>query len=99
MDARRTEAISLREAMSWNKQKGITRCIFETNSKLLAAACNGAGGRSYFHSIGSDCVELLEHFESVLIRFVHRSANEVAHLLAKHLSFYVRFQGIECLCS
>ena len=49
----------------------------------MADACNGSPGRSYFHSIVSSCVELFKHFEDVLVRFVPKSANEVAHLLAR----------------
>lgn len=80
---REAEAISLREVLSWTKRHGFTRCVFETDSKLLADAYNGGRGNSYFHSIVNDCVELSKHFESVLVQFVHRSANEVAHLLAR----------------
>lgn len=80
---REAEALSLKEVLSWTKRYGFTRCVFETDSKLLADACNGGSGRSYFHSIVSSCVELFNHFEDVIVRFVHRSANAVAHLLAR----------------
>ncbi|KAL8125037.1 hypothetical protein AgCh_012638 [Apium graveolens] len=80
---REAEAISLKEALSWVKQYGFRRCVFETDSKLLADAVNGDTGRSYFHSIVGDCVALFKHFENVLVRFVPRSANGVAHLLAR----------------
>ena len=30
-----------------------------------------------------DCIELLKHFDDVLVKFVPRSANEVAHKLAR----------------
>ena len=30
-----------------------------------------------------DCIDVLKHFDEVLVAFVHRSANNVAHLLAK----------------
>ncbi|WOH11565.1 hypothetical protein DCAR_0831054 [Daucus carota subsp. sativus] len=80
---REAEALSLKEILSWTKQHGFTRCVFETDSKLLVDACNGSSGRSYFHIIVSECVDLIKHFENVLVRFVHRSANEVAHMLAR----------------
>ena len=80
---REAEALSLKEVLSWVKSFGFARCVIETDSKLLADAYNGTPGRSYFHSIVNDCVDLVKHFESVLVRFVHRSANEVAHLLAR----------------
>lgn len=80
---REAEALSLKEILSWTKQYGFTRCVFETDSKLLADACNGGSGRSYFHDIVRECVDLIKHFENVLVRFTHRSANEVAHTLAR----------------
>ena len=30
-----------------------------------------------------DCIDILKHFEQVLVMFVYRSANTAAHLLAK----------------
>ncbi|KAL8125864.1 hypothetical protein AgCh_013243 [Apium graveolens] len=80
---REAEALSLKEVFSWTKRHGFTRCVFETDCKSLADACNGGSGRSYFHSIVSDCVELFNHFDDVIVQFVHRSANAVAHLLAR----------------
>lgn len=43
------------------------------------------GSRDYstFDYIVDDCKELVKHFEEVLIVFVPRSANNVAHLLAR----------------
>ncbi|XP_074360438.1 uncharacterized protein LOC141700630 [Apium graveolens] len=80
---REAEGSSLKEALSWVKQHGFKCSVFETDSKLLAEACNGNPGRSYFHSIIVDCVELFKHFEKVLLCFVPRFANEVAYLLAR----------------
>ncbi|KAL8094866.1 hypothetical protein AgCh_036398 [Apium graveolens] len=80
---REAEAISLKEVLSWTKQQRYTRCVFETDSKILADAYNGRRGNSYFHTIVNDCLELSKHFENVLVQFVHRSANGVAHLLAR----------------
>lgn len=80
---REAEALSLKEILCWMKQFGFARCIVETDSKLLADACNGSSGRSHFHSIVNDCVDLIKHFDEMLVRFVPRSANGVAHLLAR----------------
>ncbi|XP_074377333.1 uncharacterized protein LOC141718856 [Apium graveolens] len=80
---REAEALGLKEVLSWTKQYGFTQCVFETDSKLLADTCNGSSRRSYFHNIVRECVELIKHFENVLVRFVHRSTNEVAHMLAR----------------
>ncbi|XP_074356044.1 uncharacterized protein LOC141695716 [Apium graveolens] len=38
---REVEGLSLKEALSWVKQHGFKCCVFETDSKLLAEACNG----------------------------------------------------------
>ena len=81
--AREIEAISLKEALTWTKRYGFTRCVFETDSKLLAEAFNGRGGNSYFHSIVKECVAMAKHFNDVVVQFAHRSANEVAHRLAR----------------
>lgn len=43
---REAEAISLKEAMIWTKARGLRRCIFETDAKLLADAYNGVTGNS-----------------------------------------------------
>lgn len=81
------EALSLQEALSWALQAGYTKCVFETDAKLLVDACSGNKGRSYFHSIVNECVDLFKHFCNVLVRFAHRSANEVAHVLARATHF------------
>ena len=39
--------------------------------------------QSRINTIVSDCIELFKHFENVLVEFVSRSANEVAHKLAR----------------
>lgn len=83
MQPREVEALSLKEALGWVKEMGYQRCIFETDAKILAEACKQKLGKAYFHTIVSDCVELVKHFENVLVEFVCKSANEVAHKLAR----------------
>ena len=80
---REAEAIGLREALSWVKELGYRKCVFETDAKMLAEACKKVQGRTYFHSIVLSCVELFKHYDEVLVEFVYRSANEVAHKLAR----------------
>ena len=80
---REAEGLSLKEAISWTSTWRTEKCIFETDSKLLVDAVNGIRGRSYFDLIAEDCHELMKHFDEVLLVFVPRSANRVAHLLAK----------------
>ncbi|KAL8132597.1 hypothetical protein AgCh_008176 [Apium graveolens] len=83
MQPREAEAVSLKEALLWVKQIGYMYCIFETDLKLLADAYKQLNGIAYFHTIVSDCLELFKHFENVLVEFVCRFANEVAHKLAR----------------
>lgn len=80
---REAEALSLKEALSWVKELGFRDCVFETDAKQLADACRNIQGASYFHTIVSDCVEYCKHFDNVLVQFVGRSANVVAHKLAR----------------
>lgn len=83
MQPRVAEAMSLREAMEWMKDWRYRRCIFESGAKLLVDAVNGKLGKTYFDTIAADCIELMKHFEEVLVIFVHRSANMIAHMLAR----------------
>ncbi|XP_074360145.1 uncharacterized protein LOC141700235 [Apium graveolens] len=79
---REAEAISLKEAVSWVRLLGFQYCRFETDSQVLVWAIKGQSGESYFHTIVSQCVNELKHIDQVLVDFVYRSANGVAHLLA-----------------
>lgn len=81
--AREADAISLREALSWVKDWRTTKCIFDSDVKLLVDALHGQRGKSIFDTIVEDCQELVKHFQEVLFVFVNRSANMVAHLLAQ----------------
>ncbi|XP_074324152.1 uncharacterized protein LOC141661069 [Apium graveolens] len=83
LQSREVEVIGLREALLWIKNWRQSKCIFESDSKVLEEAVNGEGGQSYFHTIVDDCRDILKHFDKVLMMFVPRSANTVAHLLAK----------------
>ncbi|XP_074342485.1 uncharacterized protein LOC141680056 [Apium graveolens] len=102
MQHRETEAVSLKEALSWIKQTGYMYCIFETDAKLIADACKELKGIAYFHTIVSDCLKLFKHFENVLFDFVSRSANGVTHKLARathfmlgiHESFYTALEFV-----
>lgn len=39
-------------------------------------------GESYFHTNISDCLQKLKHIDQVLVDFVYRSTNRLAHVLA-----------------
>lgn len=66
-DHNEEEAIGLKEAMSWVKEMQSTHCVFVTDSKNLAAACNGTPGETFFESIVSDCIQLMKYIDHVLI--------------------------------
>ena len=84
---REVEAIGLKEALSWVKELGYKRCVFETDAKELAEACKNVQGDTYFHSIVVDCRDLFKHYDEVLVEYVPRSANVVAHVLARATHF------------
>ncbi|XP_074383626.1 uncharacterized protein LOC141725107 [Apium graveolens] len=77
------EAIGLREALSWVIDRGYKHCVIETDTYVLADACNGNPGRALFGNIVMDCIHLVKHINPVLVNFVYRSLNNVAHVLAK----------------
>lgn len=80
---REAEAVGLREALLWMKEWKTTNCIFELDAKLVVDAVYNNTGMANFHSIIDDCVVLLQHFVNVLVTYEHRSANNVAHELAR----------------
>lgn len=45
---REAETLCLKEALSWLNDKGLSNCIFEIDSQILARACKRVYGRSYF---------------------------------------------------
>lgn len=80
---REAEAIALKEALSWIMALQYDMCVFETDSKMLVHACTGDRDESMFGTIVDDCVQLQKHINQVLIQFAFRSANRVAHELAR----------------
>ncbi|XP_074327392.1 uncharacterized protein LOC141665308 [Apium graveolens] len=77
------ETLRLKEALSWTKEWRTTKCVFESEAKLLADAVQGTRGASFFDSIVEDCNKLIKYFDEVLLVFIHRSMNQVAYLLAR----------------
>ncbi|XP_074324399.1 uncharacterized protein LOC141661314 [Apium graveolens] len=80
---REAEALGLKEALLRVKELGYKRCVFETDAKELVEACRSAQGNTYFHLIVLDCIDLLKHYDEVLVDYVPRSANVVTHELAR----------------
>ncbi|XP_019178767.1 PREDICTED: uncharacterized protein LOC109173878 [Ipomoea nil] len=81
--AREAEAMCMREALSWLKDTGMGNVEAETYSQLL---CNAIHSESFFSSFGflvGDIKELASSINDVEFRFIKRSANQVAHTLAR----------------
>lgn len=81
---REAEALGMKEALSWLTKRRGQGCIIETDSQVLVTACNGNPGEAMYGTIVGDCIQLLKHINPVLLRFVYRSANRVAHVLATY---------------
>lgn len=86
--SREAEALCLKKALSWLKNMNFRQCVFETDSQVLARACKEVYGRSYFAIIVGDCIDLFHPFDEVIVSFAHRSANGVAHTLAR-VAYYM----------
>lgn len=84
--------MGLREALSWVKEWRSSKCVFECDSKQVVDAIKTPAGRSYFDTIIGDCKDILKHFTDVLAVFVPRSANMIAHLLAKATYYMSDYQ-------
>lgn len=80
------EAIGVREALSWIKEEQIRDVLVETDCLVVVQAIRSSGvPLSYFGRIVGECRTLLSELKgrNVMVRFVKRSANKVAHFLAK----------------
>ena len=80
---REAEVTSLKEALTWLKRKQVDKCIIETNSTQVIVALNDNPKQSLFHLIIDDCKHLLRSFRQVQVRFIRRSMNGVARVLAE----------------
>lgn len=81
--AREAEAVSLKEPLSWIKNWRTSKCIFESDAKTLVDALQGRPEKSIFDTLVEVCRELMKHFQEVSVKFVNRSANMSAHMLAQ----------------
>uniref|UniRef100_A0A803PJ82 Reverse transcriptase domain-containing protein n=1 Tax=Cannabis sativa TaxID=3483 RepID=A0A803PJ82_CANSA len=84
------EAIGVREALSWIKAKGWQQVTLESDCLLVIQAIRSPMRMiSSFGSVIQECKALLLELGNVLIYFVKRSANSVAHSFARASSFYL----------
>jgi ribonuclease HI len=85
--AREAEAMTIREALSWIKERNMSNVIIESDSQLCVTACNSSGENlSLFGLFILDCKSLLKDIANSSVRFARRSANSVDHLLAMRAS-------------
>lgn len=73
------------QKLSWVKDKGMTDVIIETDCFVAVQAIRSAAQLlSYFGRLIQQCKMLLEELKNkgVILRFVKRSANNLAHTLA-----------------
>lgn len=78
------EAISLREVLSWIKTMHIGNLIIESDSQLLVYSThNSVEDTSSIGLVVDDCKALIGAIDHCEVRFVYRSANDVAHSIAR----------------
>ncbi|KAM6567737.1 hypothetical protein CsatA_026865 [Cannabis sativa] len=83
------EIMGIKEALSWVKRKGIQDVVIESDSLLLIQALDSSIRMpSLFGLMVVECQTLLLSLVNVKICFVKRSANRVAHYVARNFCFW-----------
>ena len=78
------EAICCKESLSWIKSLGYSRLIMELDAQKIILAIHGSyGENSYFGTLIDDCKILSKDLGKCSFVFSKRSANQVAHSLAR----------------
>ncbi|XP_062094300.1 uncharacterized protein LOC133800357 [Humulus lupulus] len=78
------EAMGMREALSWIKKKAWDKVTIETDCLTVVQALRSSISMdSYFGSLITECKGLWNDVKNIKILFVKRSANSVAHVLAR----------------
>ncbi|KAL8103095.1 hypothetical protein AgCh_027577 [Apium graveolens] len=81
------EALSIREALSWLKDKGYGNAVLESDClQVVQAIRSSFVCFSYLGRVVNECRSLLVSLsnKNVVFKFVKRSANRVAHYLARY---------------
>ncbi|XVE88930.1 hypothetical protein DITRI_Ditri19aG0109600 [Diplodiscus trichospermus] len=82
------EALTLQEALSWVRDLGYSQVIFETDSKMVIDGLHAnSPNHSEFGTILSSCNSDLSAEPYFKVKYVRRTANATAHLLARHSRF------------
>ncbi|KAM6544988.1 hypothetical protein CsatB_025724 [Cannabis sativa] len=83
------EAIGVKEALSWIKNKGWEHVTLETDSLVVVQALqSNVVMHSVFGSTITYCLNLLKSLSHVNVCFVKRSANNTAHCLARGACYW-----------
>lgn len=83
------EALGIKEALSWLKDKGWNKVDIETDSMVTVKAIfSNQIMSSTFGLVIRDCKSSLSVLNNVSIRFVRRSVNRVAHFVARRSRFF-----------
>ncbi|XP_062076043.1 uncharacterized protein LOC133780188 [Humulus lupulus] len=84
IDPTLAEAIGVREVLSWIKATELTNVVVETDSLVTVQACRSTVKmHSTFGFCIDECRTLISSLHDVSLCFVKRSANRVAHHLAR----------------
>lgn len=86
-----SDAMSVREALTWLMAKGLDNVFVETNALLIIPGLKSMPRVSSFHLILLDIKDLLAQFSNTCITFVKRSANRIAYVLARE-----SFSSFDC---
>ncbi|XP_074356204.1 uncharacterized protein LOC141695896 [Apium graveolens] len=81
------EVFGIKKALSWIMMRGCKYVIVESDClQMVQAIRSSIYGYSYLASVIEECCDMLANLRSknILFRFVKRSANRVAHYLARH---------------
>uniref|UniRef100_A0A803QSA0 RNase H type-1 domain-containing protein n=1 Tax=Cannabis sativa TaxID=3483 RepID=A0A803QSA0_CANSA len=82
------EAIGVKEALSWLKDKSWDKVEMETDNMLTVQAIRASHRvSSVFGLVVNDCKLLLSNLPYVSLHFIRRSANRIAHYVARHSRF------------
>ncbi|XP_060960654.1 uncharacterized protein LOC133031222 [Cannabis sativa] len=83
------EAIGIKEALSWIKNKKWQNVQVETDSMVTVQGIrSNQKMNSTFGLVVQDCQFLLSSLNNVNLFFIRRSANRVAHVIARHSRFF-----------
>uniref|UniRef100_A0A803QH35 RNase H type-1 domain-containing protein n=1 Tax=Cannabis sativa TaxID=3483 RepID=A0A803QH35_CANSA len=83
------EALGVKEALSWIKEKGWIGVYVETDCLSVTQALRSATNMiSLFGSIINDCKAILSELSNDSVYFIKRSANMVAHSFARAANLY-----------